>query len=523
MVSKHTVGIGLAICTPIPHVPGPLGPRLAMITTEWHRARQGLIMPTNFIQANIQCDGMEVGDARNVAVETAFNAKPRPAFLMYVDYDVIPTFDAVTKLLYRAQHFDDYDIFAGVYCSKTSVPEPLIYKGDGKGCFWDWAVGDLLLDGITGCHMGMTLIRMSLFDRMEWDDQNPLFHTTDDTEMREDGIALRRGTEDLYFCRRAIKEANAKILVDTSVLCGHIDHGSGLIYGLPADSKPVKRAQWMPAATNKEYQKSKKALDLGAGEHKRSWDGYKTYSTDIRPGIGVDYVMDTRLLNFPDNHFDLVASSHHLEHLGRWDQEKVWDQIFKVCKPGGKIEHVMPNIEWAAAMIEDSREDGNVLNVLYGAQEEHGYKREYNTHFFGYTPAIGKALAEQAGFVKVKCETYKENPKLGYNLIITGEKPALKDIKKKQKPLFDDEPSLHGSKRFGRTKSHKLDKLIGHRKAIVAGALKPSPKAESNGHKLIEKAVAASSLGRDEIHKAVFGKNGANLHKPAKKKAASKK
>jgi ubiquinone/menaquinone biosynthesis C-methylase UbiE len=112
-----------------------------------------------------------------------------------------------------------------------------------------------------------------------------------------------------------------------------------------------------------------------------------------------------------------------LEHLGRWDQEKVWSEMFRVLKPGGKMEHIVPNVEWAATKITDGQIDEHVYNVLYGAQEEHGYARELNTHFFGYTPAIGKELAEGCGLTNVKIKSYKDDENLGYNLIITGEKP----------------------------------------------------------------------------------------------------
>jgi predicted SAM-dependent methyltransferase len=175
---------------------------------------------------------------------------------------------------------------------------------------------------------------------------------------------------------------------------------------------------------DKEEKEVKLALDLGAGGTRREWDGHKTFTTDLRADSKPDYVQDTRWLNLPDNHFDLVASSHHLEHIPRWDQEKVWKEVFRICKPGGKIEHIVPSIEWAAAKVLDGQADEHVFNVLYGAQEAHGYARELNLHYFGYTKVIAKALAEKAGFVDVTCEDWNDRPELGYNLIIRGTKPG---------------------------------------------------------------------------------------------------
>ena len=147
-MSQHTINIGIAFCTPIPFIPGPNGPRLAPVTTEWHRARSALATSTNINTINVTLDGMELGDARNKAAAAVLAHTPRPEFLFFLDYDVIPQFDALTKLLYRARHFPGHDIFAGVYCCKSSPPEPLIYCGDGAGPFWDWSIGDVLTEAL---------------------------------------------------------------------------------------------------------------------------------------------------------------------------------------------------------------------------------------------------------------------------------------------------------------------------------------------------------------------------------------
>ncbi len=444
MFDDHIVGYGCAICTPVPKIPAPGGgTRLSMVTTEWQRARNNMQVPTNFNSINIVVDGMEVGDARNKAVSLTLEHDPKPEFLFFLDYDVIVPHDALCKLHRRARDFPDHDIFGGVYCIKNGNGEPLIYKGNGKGPFWEWSIGDLLSDGITGLHMGLTLIRTSLLERMDFDEDNPLFKTINEKTVTEDGKAkTRRGTEDLYFCDRAIEEAGAKILIDTSVLAGHIDHSSGKIYGLPSDSRPVMGAGWVDPKKREKNLNEKKVIDLGAGKEKREWEGYKTYTTDIREGVGADHVMDTRELNFPDGWWDMVASSHHLEHIPRYDQERVWEQMFRITKPGGSCEHIVPSLNWAAQKIHmDDDYDGHVANVLYGAQESHGYDRIYNTHFFGYTRTIAKEIAEAVGYVDVEIEDYKDNPDLRYNMIIRGRKPGGPDDCKEEseKPGKEDE------------------------------------------------------------------------------------
>jgi SAM-dependent methyltransferase len=230
----------------------------------------------------------------------------------------------------------------------------------------------------------------------------------------------------VHNCRRAVEEAGARFLVDTSVLAGHQDYSTGRIFGLGRDCKPGN-TRWLRKPDG--YDEEKKAIDLGAGGTRRTWEGYKTYTTDIRSDVGADYVLDTRLINLPSEHFDLVASSHHLEHIPRWEQDQVWKEIFRICKPGGKIEHIIPNVKWAAAKYIDEEEDEHAMNVLYGAQEAHGYERIFNLHYYGYSPRIARLHALEAGFVDVETESYEERPELGYNLIIRGRKPTREELK----------------------------------------------------------------------------------------------
>ncbi len=495
----------VAICTPVPG--RDVGGRLVLDTISplWHRHRQAMAMPTNFNSVELPVDFLEVGDARSRVARRCLDLESKPSFLLFVDYDVLVPADCLTKLFFRARTRPAYDIYAGVYCLKrAAMPEPLIYGEHGQGPLWDWTVGDILTTeshGVKSVHMGLTLIRVSLFQRLldaglvtgDGTDQEgtPFFKTIERARQVKGGAAVTvHGTEDIWFCD-LVARLGGKILVDTSVLAGHHDKATGITYGLPGhDGGPVDRAKWLPdgkggTADREEEEcyclcdmnplqavdstgftalsctgkagrpirigpvgstsvmetlqyaikncpdckgtgkiRFKLALDLGAGGTRRQWPGHKTYTTDVRADTKPDYVQDTRLLNLPDEHYDLIASSHHLEHLGRWDQEGVWREMFRVLKPGGRMEHVVPSLDWAAAKIRDGKVDGHVLNVLYGAQEAHGYDRDFNTHYFGFTKDIARALAEHAGLVDVECRDWRDDPALLYHLIVTGRKPA---------------------------------------------------------------------------------------------------
>ena len=431
--------LAVAVCSPHRKIRLANGEEIIdTITVQWHRARHAISWGTCINTVEFFADGMEVGVARTEAAHRCLAHTPRPEYLFFLDDDVLPMHDAFTKLFFRLQTNPNLDIAAGVYCCK-GLPDPLIYAGEGMGPFWDWTVGDLLTTeqhGITGVHMGLTLIRTSLFQRMidagVVNDDTPFFKTVRETFRDPSGaLKTRSGTEDLWFCKLAQDpKVKAQILIDTSVLAGHIDKNTGITYGLPDFTPPVRRAKWLSGDDKKECaaDNCKLALDLGAGGRRREWPGHKTYTTDLRADAKPDYVQDTRYLNLPSNHFDLVTSSHHLEHIPRFDQEKAWAECFRVCKPGGKFEHIVPSLEWAAAKVIDNQPDEHVYNVLYGAQESHGYARELNLHYFGYTKAVAQALAEAAGFVNVTCEDWSDRPELGYNLVIRGEKPAVAEL-----------------------------------------------------------------------------------------------
>lgn len=462
----HNSKICIAISTPIPFVPGTEGKLVHdTISPLWHRARVGLSHPTNINLVEFIVDGCAVDDARNKVARQCLNHKPQPPeFLFFLDYDVLPYFDAMTKLFFRARCYPDHDIFSGVYCCKwQNPPDPLIYKGNGQGPFWDWKVGDILTTdqhGITGVHMGLTLIRTTLFQKLldkglvHGDgtdlDNEPWFRTQYDKRRVDGGVWTKSGTEDLYFTAKAM-EIGAKILVDTSVLAGHYDKNGGVTYGLPWDEGPAGRAEWLPDADGKPKDEKraaekglKIAVDIGAGDMRRNWEGYKTYTTDIRADAKPDYVQDTRKLNLPDNHFDLVATAHHLEHFGRYEQESIWGELVRICKPGGMVEFILPNLDWAAAKIVEGTADERTFDVLYGAQERFEFDREFNTHYICYTEPIAMALAMQAGLTDIKIKSYKEDANYKWEMILTATKPLPETEEKKAEtcPVLIESSSL---------------------------------------------------------------------------------
>lgn len=64
---------------------------------------------------------------------------------------------------------------------------------------------------------------------------------------------------------------------------------------------------------------------------------------------GVDLVHDARVFPWPieDDAFDVVSSSHFLEHLP--DLVRTMEEIHRILKPGGRLEVVVPYYRWEGA------------------------------------------------------------------------------------------------------------------------------------------------------------------------------
>lgn len=197
-------------------------PTLGMVSMHFTIA---LIALGNPINTHVQFRGLkgkEVGHARNVlARQAAFDLGAD--YVFFVDDDVIIPSDALNRLLSHQK-----DICAGVYYSKSPVPDPLIFTTIGGGAYRDWNVGEFIGDDIriTGVGMGCTLIKTDVFRKVS----EPWFETSKRLAI-EDGVLTKySSTEDIPFCEKAV-EAGFRIYVDTAVQCKHYDKKNDSMIG----------------------------------------------------------------------------------------------------------------------------------------------------------------------------------------------------------------------------------------------------------------------------------------------------
>jgi predicted SAM-dependent methyltransferase len=277
-------------------------------------------------------------------------------------------------------------IIGGVYCSKSDPPAPLVFRGNGTGSYWDWKVGEFF--EVTGLGMDCTLVRTSIFRQLS----EPWYKTTKSDQF-ENGInKADEWTEDLYFLNRVSTETDFKIYCDATILCDHEDAYSGKKWNLPAYSLPTRKAAF---ADNEP-----RIVDIGCGEFKRDFNGIKPIRVDIREECAPDYRCDVRNLPFADGSFDIVFSSHVLEHFDRMSWKSVLAEWTRLVATNGKLVLVLPNIMWAAQrMVNDKIIDNDVLNVLYGAQSN-----PFDYHYNGLTPERVAEGLESLGFEIKKTE-----------------------------------------------------------------------------------------------------------------------
>lgn len=196
----------------------------------WAFSYANLAWPVGMDRATTLTVGEEVATARN---NIAKNALERGAeYLFFIDDDVtIPNF-AAQRMMWLMENNEDWDLLSGIYVTKTSPPEPLIFGTEtGGGAFWDWRCGEIFPIG--GCGLGCALIRVSALEKVE----EPWF------AWKEEGDGFNKGGEgeDLHFCRR-LREAGGTLMADGHVLCGHIDNKKNEMFRLDRASKPFKNA-----------------------------------------------------------------------------------------------------------------------------------------------------------------------------------------------------------------------------------------------------------------------------------------
>ena len=224
-------------------------PLTGLLRAEWVLARYGQVIPCNWSQVELiswmdqfSPMGFVVADSRNVAVDNFI--KGGFEWLFFIDHDtVMPpnTFVKWNQYILAG----DVPIFGGLYFTRSTPSEPLLYRGIGTSHYRDWKMGDKVW--VDGMGLGCNMIHRSILEAVykespEYQIGNTVARRVFDTpgnqafDAEHQAWITKGGTEDLTFYQRLKDDGIFKkagwpeyqkkkwpLLCDTTVFCKHID------------------------------------------------------------------------------------------------------------------------------------------------------------------------------------------------------------------------------------------------------------------------------------------------------------
>ena len=150
---------------------------------------------------------------------------------------------------------------------------------------------------------------------------------------------------------------------------------------------------------------------------------YREISLDIDNQYNPDILADiTNISHIPNDYIDCAYSSHMIEHIHYFKVPIVINELLRVCKPGGFVRFITPNmktvaIRLASGKILDTVYDSaggpiSAMDMLYGSRyHTHRHSSDFMVHKCGFTKEVFEELSTKHNFKM----TLKE---IGYDLVV---------------------------------------------------------------------------------------------------------
>lgn len=150
---------------------------------------------------------------------------------------------------------------------------------------------------------------------------------------------------------------------------------------------------------------------------------YREISLDIDNQYNPDILADiTNISHIPNDYVDCAYSSHMIEHIHYFKVPIVINELLRVCKPGGFVRFITPNmktvaIRLASGKILDTVYDSaggpiSAMDMLYGSRyHTHRHSSDFMVHKCGFTKEVFEELSTKHNFKM----TLKE---IGYDLLV---------------------------------------------------------------------------------------------------------
>ena len=405
------------------------------VTMHWANAYKQLAPPMNYNTIYSQIWGREVGEARNELARQAIQQDCKYLFFLGDDV-IIPPHTLRSLTFYMENYPGKVGVVSGVYCGKSEPPQPLVFPAIGRGSDYNWKIGEVFpvyAVGMDCCLIRVELLR-DLYEYTDGDRENhEWFKTVNDDRFDEGLDASEAWSEDLFFCDRVRQETDWEILCDANVICDHVDVYSGKSYTLSSKSRPVTSLRRERFEEEEEEEEAIKVVDLGSGPLKKEFwienevfppGNYDWTRVDIQKSVEPDWCCDLRNLPFADGEFDIVFSSHALEHFAREETLPTLKEWVRVLKEGGTFKLIVPDILWVVDNLQTPEGEPSIgdlnddmLNVLYGAQTD-----ETNFHKNAMT---GKRVSDWLVACGLNGIAINND---GYNIIATAKKTVSKEL-----------------------------------------------------------------------------------------------
>ena len=162
-------------------------------------------------------------------------------YIFYVDDDtLIPPLGLYTLYNWMEQN-PHAGAISGVYTTRETPNEPLIYKEHGDGCAWDFEMGpganpELIFGAGAGCLLARVSAIKDVMEKLEAEHGYPVPVWADEKDLpNAKGQSVMWG-HDIRFCR-LLNLAGHPVYVHGQILCGHYDIRTGKTFVVP-DTAP---------------------------------------------------------------------------------------------------------------------------------------------------------------------------------------------------------------------------------------------------------------------------------------------
>ena len=336
-----------------------------LLPVEFMLSHMNWVPPLNVSMAYLVKKNMLSSHARQVMTQEAIRMGAE--YIFYVDDDTLTPPLGLYTLYNFMERNPHAGAVTGVYTTRETPNEPLVYQEHGDGCAWDFEMGpqaqpELCFGAGAGCLLARVSAIVDTMKKMEEEYGQPVPIWADEKDMPAAGAQDKQRVmwgHDVRFCRM-LNLHDHPVYVDGRVLCGHYDIRTGQTFMVPEDApgfqKALDRAQNIntPSYWNQVYSQEgadswrkypemfqavcdeldsygDPVVELGCGvgilgskitsEYHKRWIGYDISSTGVE--MAKARFLDARVKDMRDldvvdlEDADTIVATELVEHLDR--------------------------------------------------------------------------------------------------------------------------------------------------------------------------------------------------------------